>query len=117
MQTKQQSPYFIFGLISTFITFGIFAYLSQQMNPILAYFGGVNLATFLLYGYDKKIAHTNKLRVPEWNLHALAMFGGSPAGLFSQKFFRHKTIKSSFQLIYWGIVLVQVGVVWGLKVF
>ncbi len=110
---KQYSPYLIFGFISSLFVTIISLYLSQKTDFLLAYLVSINIATFLLYGYDKFISSGNKLRVPELNLQALALLGGSPLALVAQKFFRHKTIKSSFQLIYWGIVLIQVGVlVW-----
>ncbi|MCH9740517.1 MAG: cold shock and DUF1294 domain-containing protein [Epsilonproteobacteria bacterium] len=106
---KQQSPYLIFGLISAIITIGISIYLSQKMNPVLAYLVAINVTTFLLYGYDKFISSTQSVRVPEWNLHGVALLGGSPAGLASQQLFRHKTLKGSFQLVYWSVVILQVG--------
>ncbi len=114
---KQRSPYFIFGLVSFIVTVAVFAlaYLYQHLNPLVSYLIAINTATFLLYGYDKLIAGGEALRVPEWNLHALAILGGSPAGLSAQKFFHHKTIKGSFQLVYWAIVLVQVGLLMWLK--
>jgi len=114
---KQHSPYFIFGVISAIITIGIFAYLYkyEPIKPILSYLIAINITTFLLYGYDKLISSGEALRIPEWNLHALAILGGSPAGLASQKFFRHKTVKGSFQLVYWLIVVVQVGLLYWLK--
>jgi uncharacterized membrane protein YsdA (DUF1294 family) len=68
----------------------------------------------LLYGYDKFISSGDALRVPEYNLHALALLGGSPAGLLAQKFFRHKSIKGSFQLIYWLIVFGQIALIYAL---
>jgi uncharacterized membrane protein YsdA (DUF1294 family)/cold shock CspA family protein len=113
--TKQYSPYFIFGLISFVFMLLFFAYLSQKIHLILAYLTSINFATFLLYGYDKFIASSDKLRVPELNLQVLSLLGGSPAALAAQKIFRHKTIKSSFQLVYWAIVFVQVGVLFWLK--
>jgi uncharacterized membrane protein YsdA (DUF1294 family) len=61
------------------------------------------------------IAGTDKLRIPENNLHALALLGASPAGLTAQKFFRHKTLKGSFQLIYWLIVLLQIALFYWLR--
>jgi len=114
---KQRSPYFIFGVTSLLITVAIFTYLylSHKSHPILAYLIAINITTFLLYGYDKLISAGEALRVPEWNLHALALLGGSPAGLSAQKFFRHKTIKGSFQLLYWLIVVVQVGLIMLIK--
>jgi uncharacterized membrane protein YsdA (DUF1294 family) len=79
------------------------------MQTLLAYLIGINIATFTLYGYDKFISSGESLRVPELNLQTLALLGGSPAALLAQKFFRHKTIKGSFQIVYWLIVIVQVG--------
>ena len=114
---KQKSPYFIFGLISAILTVlvGGFLYFKQQTNPLLSYLIAINLTTFLLYGYDKFISSGDALRVPEYNLHALALLGGSPAGLSAQKFFRHKTIKGSFQLVYWVIVFIQIGLLYMFK--
>ena len=107
---KQTSPYALFGTISATLFASLFGLLYfYQLNPILDYIVAINITTFLLYGYDKMIASTDKLRVPEYNLHALALLGGSPAGLSAQKFFRHKTLKGSFQLVYWIIVFIQVG--------
>ena len=110
---KQQSPYFIFGLISLFSILAIFAYASQHLQILISYLIAINTTTFVLYGYDKLISSGEKLRIPELNLQALALFGGSPAALMAQKFFRHKTIKGSFQIVYWIIVVGQMGLlVW-----
>jgi len=106
---KQQSPYLIFGLISLFTILTISVYSSQYLHLLIAYLIAINITTFFLYGYDKFISSTEKLRVPELNLQTLALLGGSPAALIAQKFFRHKTIKSSFQILYWLIVLTQIG--------
>jgi len=89
---KQTSPFFLYGMTAV----------------IIAYIVSVNLTTFLFYGYDKMIAGGSFLRVPELVLQGLSLSGGSPAGLIAQKFFRHKTVKGSFQLVYWAIVVVQV---------
>lgn len=106
--SRQYSPYLVFALLSAVMTLAVAFYLSREMKPLLAYLVAINLTTFLLYGYDKLISSTRKVRVPEWNLHGVALLGGSPAGLASQQFFRHKTLKGSFQLLYWATVLVQV---------
>ena len=81
-------------------------------SKVLVYFCVVNFIAFILYGYDKFIAGSNKLRVPEKTLHGLALVGGSPAALIAQKFFRHKTVKKEFQIIYWLIVFVQLMLLW-----
>ena len=112
---KRLSPYLLFGLISFFTVIAIFFYASKQMETLLSYLLAINLSTFLLYGYDKFISSTEKLRVPEINLQTLALLGGSPAALIAQKFFRHKTIKGSFQIVYWLIVVGQVGLIFWFK--
>jgi uncharacterized membrane protein YsdA (DUF1294 family) len=68
---------------------------------------GVNLATMLLYGYDKAVAGGKRTRVPERVLHLLAFVGGSPAAMLSQTLFRHKTVKPSFRRAFRLIVALQ----------
>ena len=81
-------------------------------SKVLIYLCALNFITFIIYGYDKFIAGSDKIRVSEKRLHQLALIGGSPAALVAQKFFRHKTIKKKFQIIYWLIVFVQLVVLW-----
>ncbi len=78
---------------------------------LLAYLLAINLITFMTYAHDKRAARKHKSRTPESTLHLLALLGGSPAALAAQQLFRHKTIKRSFQWVYWGIVILQVAVV------
>ncbi|MEM7531207.1 MAG: cold shock and DUF1294 domain-containing protein [Chloroflexota bacterium] len=110
---KRQSPYMIYGVLSGVLLIGLLILGAMYMHPVVAYLVAVNITTFLIYGYDKFIAGRDVLRVPERVLHTLALIGGSPAGLLAQRVFRHKTIKSSFQLVYWAVVVVQVLVVVG----
>ncbi|HEY9147657.1 MAG TPA: DUF1294 domain-containing protein, partial [Gammaproteobacteria bacterium] len=80
--------------------------------PLLAYLAAVNLITIMMYGYDKAVAGTGKVRVPELLLHLLALLGGSPAALLAQRLFRHKTRKAPFQLVFWLTVALQAFVLW-----
>lgn len=68
----------------------------------------VNLVTFGYYGLDKYLAKFVIFRIPEVVLHTLSAVGGSPAALLAMWFFRHKTIKDSFRVLFWSIVAVQV---------
>jgi uncharacterized membrane protein YsdA (DUF1294 family) len=68
----------------------------------------VNAAAFVAHAIDKRAAHRRKLRVPEALLHLLALAGGSPGALAGMHLLRHKTRKAGFQLVTWGIVLLQV---------
>lgn len=76
----------------------------------------LNAATFLAYGIDKSAAKRWRRRIPENVLHALALAGGWPGALLGQTVFRHKTVKRSFQAVFWITVIANcaavAGVVW-----
>jgi uncharacterized membrane protein YsdA (DUF1294 family) len=81
------------------------------------YLGVLNLATFLIFGFDKAAAAAadKRPRVPERVLLTLAAFGGSPGALLARLVFRHKTRKQPFGAWLALIVFVQAaGVVAGL---
>ena len=78
---------------------------------LVAWLVPVNAVTFLLYAYDKPAARAARPRVPEKLLHVHALIGGSPAAIVAQRLLRHKSIKGSFQLVMWLIVVVQIGAV------
>lgn len=61
----------------------------------------MSVVTFVAYGFDKFRAKRNGRRVPENTLHILAFLGGWPGALLGQKFFRHKTQKTSFRIVFW----------------
>lgn len=115
---KRVSPYVLYGGISIFLTLAMMIYMVLKgCNLWIGYFLSINLCTLLIYGYDKLIAKTSILRVPEWILHGVAIGGGSPAALLSQKIYHHKTIKRSFQLAYWTIVLFQIALILAILLF
>lgn len=70
--------------------------------------------TFLNYGYDKMQARNNQWRVKETSLHILELLGGWPGALAGQHFFQHKTRKTSFQIVFWVIVLGWQGMWWAI---
>lgn len=78
------------------------------LSPLYAYLAGMNILTFLLYGYDKRQARVRGGRVPEAVLHIAALLGGTPGALAGQFAFRHKTQKRSFRIVFGFIVLVQI---------
>ena len=105
--TRRRSPYFGFCLIAGILLAGGVLLLLQHLPLIYAYITAINTVTLVIYAYDKWSAGTSRLRCPEWFLHGLAFFGGSPGALIAQRLFRHKTRKLKFQLIYWSLVIVQ----------
>lgn len=64
-----------------------------------------NFITFLVFGYDKYLARTNRRRISEQTLVSLALMGGSVGAVFAQKIFRHKSRK--YRNLFWIILVVQ----------
>src|SRR5690606_1171046 len=70
------------------------------------------LASFALYGIDKRAARRGEWRISEATLHGLDAAFGIIGGLLAQQIFRHKTSKPEFTAITGGIaVLHAIGVV------
>jgi uncharacterized membrane protein YsdA (DUF1294 family) len=66
----------------------------------------------LVFGYDKNAARKSKNRIPERNLFILTLLGGTIGGLVAMKTFNHKTRKTSFIFTFYGIVLLQLFVLY-----
>ncbi|MFC6338757.1 DUF1294 domain-containing protein [Pseudomonas sp. CCM 7891] len=81
-------------------------YRSVSLIPLVAY-SGVSIVAFFLYWSDKRKARTDSWRTPENVLHAVELAGGWPGALIAQQVFRHKTRKVSYQVVFWGIVLLH----------
>ncbi|NCD32859.1 MAG: DUF1294 domain-containing protein [Spartobacteria bacterium] len=108
--SKQKKPSYIYGMTALICVAALTAGLIfSGLGRILSYLIAINVMTLVFYGYDKLIAGKKVVRIPEWILHGMAFAGGSPAAFAGQKIFRHKTIKRSFQIVYWLIVMVQAG--------
>jgi len=58
-------------------------------------------AAFMMYREDKLAAQRGTWRIPESNLHAVALVGGWPGALIAQRVYRHKTTKQPFRTIFW----------------
>ena len=82
--------------------------LGLHMDPLIAWFLGITFVTFGTYGYDKLIAGSKRMRIPEKVLLALAFTGGTLGAIAGMEIFRHKTAKGSFQLKFWLVALLQV---------
>lgn len=79
-----------------------------KITWVAAWLIAISAVAFLIYGYDKQIAGTDRMRVPERVLLLLAFVGGTPGALVGMQVFRHKTTKQPFQQQFWLTVLVQI---------
>jgi uncharacterized membrane protein YsdA (DUF1294 family)/cold shock CspA family protein len=70
----------------------------------------LSFLSYLMYSLDKTAAGKNMQRIPESTLHSVDLFGGWPGALIAQQQFRHKTVKASFQSVFWVTVFVNVAV-------
>ena len=76
------------------------ALLSDPAGWLAVYLAVINLATFIVYGADKRCARKGKWRVPEKTLFLLPLLGGSVGALLGMRVFHHKTRHWYFV---WGI--------------
>lgn len=56
----------------------------------------LSTVTFLIFAFDKHLAHYSKRRVPEFLMLALSFVGGAFGALCAMLLFRHKTKHTSF---------------------
>ena len=76
-----------------------------------AWLFSINVVAFGYYGYDKGQARRTSRRVPEVVLHGLSVAGGSLGAYAGMQLFRHKTIKGSFRIFFWFVVVLQVALI------
>jgi uncharacterized membrane protein YsdA (DUF1294 family) len=66
---------------------------------VLAYYLIINIAAFVIYGYDKFSAKRGGWRTPESVLLGLSLLGGAFGGLLAMILFRHKTRHTVFWVL------------------
>jgi len=77
---------------------------------LLAVYPLMSLVTYMMYARDKLSAIRGTWRIPESSLHLAELLGGWPGGYVAQQTMRHKTVKPSYQAVYWLIVMLHVGI-------
>lgn len=100
------SVFFLFCFVATSTTLHLFL----PWSWIWIFLMGWNVATFLLYGFDKWQAGGKRLRVPEMLFYTVMFLGGSVGTLLGMQVFHHKTRKTSFQLVVALLLLIQVAI-------
>ena len=75
------------------------------MEEIICYLLAINIATFLLYGFDKYKAKKGKWRISEATLLTMAAIGGSIGAWAGMRLWHHKTMHKKFK---YGIPLISI---------
>ena len=76
---------------------------------IAAVLAVLNLISFCLMAYDKRLAKTGKRRVPEKTLFLAAACFGGLGGVLGMTLCRHKTKHWYFRLFFPLFLIVQIG--------
>jgi uncharacterized membrane protein YsdA (DUF1294 family) len=74
----------------------------------------MSAVAFGMYGLDKRQARAGGRRISERSLHLVALLGGWPGAWTGQLFFRHKTQKLTFRLVFWLLIVVHLSLVGGI---
>jgi uncharacterized membrane protein YsdA (DUF1294 family) len=67
---------------------------------------------FAITGYDKYLSKIRRRRIPEKTLLSLTALGGTIGTGIAMLFFRHKTAKTSFLWKFFGILLLQIVIIY-----
>ena len=85
---------------------------------VLSLYTLMSVVAFVAMARDKRIAQRNARRlkavrrVPERTLHLLEGFGGWLGSLLAQRTLRHKVQQRAYQVVFWVIVVVLLGLTW-----
>jgi uncharacterized membrane protein YsdA (DUF1294 family)/cold shock CspA family protein len=74
---------------------------------ILGVYLAASVLAYMAYAMDKAAAESRRWRIAEDTLHIWGLIGGWPGALFAQQQLRHKTSKTSFQVMFWITVVLN----------
>ncbi len=83
------------------------------VGVVVGVYAVASVATLVAYALDKRAARRSKRRIRERTLHTFEFLGGWPGAMLAQRWLRHKTVDSSYRLVFWVIVGVH-GVAWAI---
>ena len=66
--------------------------------------------TFAVYAADKRAAKRGAWRTPESTLHTLELLCGWPGAWLAQRLLRHKSVKTSFRIVFFMMVALNLAV-------
>lgn len=92
-------------------------FLITPTGILICYLLLINLVTFIVYGVDKLKAKRDWWRIPEKTLLLFAIFGGSVGALLGMNVFHHKTLHNRFRYGIPVILIIQVLLFVGVKIW
>lgn len=92
---------------------GVAEFFINRSFLLFAVYCVASLLTYIVYAIDKNAARKGAWRIPEAQLHLLALIGGWPGAMMAQQIVRHKSKKPSFRFVFWiTVVLNGAGTAW-----
>lgn len=97
-------------VVATVFLFSVAGLAAAGRLPLLVpwFYLGASLLSIAVYALDKSAAVAGRRRTPENTLHLLALVGGWPGALFAQQWLRHKSRKTSFRVVFWLTVVLNI---------
>lgn len=89
------------------VAVGVAEFSIKRSFLLIAVYGIASLLTFIFYAIDKNAARKGAWRIPEAQLHLLALIGGWPGAMVAQQTLRHKSKKPSFRFVFWMTVVLN----------
>ncbi len=86
------------------------AFAGKLPFAVLGLYCAASVVAFVAYALDKSAARNDRWRTQESTLHLFALVGGWPGALAAQRLLRHKSRKRSFQIVFWGTVVINCGI-------
>ncbi len=100
--------YFLIYILSILLVYSY--YLGHTPLLVLLIFIIASSLTYLIYAKDKRAAQNGEWRTSENTLHLFSLLCGWPGAIIAQKRLRHKTKKTSFLLMFWLTLFINMGV-------
>ena len=101
-------------LLVTYCLWHVFA-VREGILSRAAVFAGIatafalnSLFTIWFYKVDKRLAEQQLRRIPEFSLHFWELFCGWPGALYAQRKYHHKWKKTSYMIVFWLYVVLNV---------
>jgi uncharacterized membrane protein YsdA (DUF1294 family) len=103
--SRRTNPYVLYGIITflpaIMLTLILARVVFPNSNMLVMWLIVINVIAFFVYGYDKIIAPSGIVRVPEAILLAQVVSGAFVLAPIARLAFRHKTQKVSFRIKFW----------------